>query len=142
MRWLRWTRRGGGGMAKGRIRIGIIGANGGRDRGGARAPTPAAMALPQAAAVAACTARAETARRAPQRTGAPLAFWGYGSMVRSPEIDLVTVAVRIALHHPIVMAALEAGKHVFCEWPLALTPAQAAEMCRLAQAKQVVHAVG
>jgi predicted dehydrogenase len=129
-------------MAKSRIRIGIVGANGGTDRWGARAHIPAVMALPEAELVAVCTAREETARRAQQRTGAPLAFWDYESMVRSADIDLVTVAVRISLHHPIVMAALQAGKHVFCEWPLALNPAQAAEMCQLARAQRVVHAVG
>jgi predicted dehydrogenase len=129
-------------MAKGRIRIGVIGANGGSDRWGARAHIPAVTALPEAELVAVCTAREETARRAQQRTGASLAFWDYESMVRSPEIDLVTVAVRISLHHPIVMAALQAGKHVFCEWPLALNHAQATEMSQLAQTKGVIHAVG
>jgi predicted dehydrogenase len=129
-------------MAKGRIRIGVIGANGGSDRWGARAHIPAVMALPEAELVAVCTAREETARRAQQRTGASLAFWDYESMVRSPEIDLVTVAVRISLHHPIVMAALQAGKHVFCEWPLALNHAQATEISQLAQTKGVIHAVG
>jgi predicted dehydrogenase len=129
-------------MAERRIRIGIIGANGGTDRWGARAHIPAVLALPEAELVAVCTSREDTARRAQQRTGAPLAFWDYESMVRSDEIDLVTVAVRISLHHPIVMAALQAGKHVFCEWPLALNPAQATEMCHLAQAKRVIHAVG
>jgi predicted dehydrogenase len=129
-------------MAKSRIRIGIIGANGGTDRWGVRAHIPAVKALPEAELVAVCTAREETARRAQQRTGAPLAFWDYESMVRSPDIDLVTVAVRISLHHPIVMAALQAGKHVFCEWPLALNSPLAAEMFQLAQAQGVTHAVG
>jgi predicted dehydrogenase len=129
-------------MAEHRIRIGIIGANGGADRWGARAHIPAVMALPEAELVAVCTSREDTARRAQQRTGARLAFWDYESMVRSPEIDMVTVAVRISLHHPIVLAALRAGKHVFCEWPLALNPAQAAEMYQLAQAHGVLHAVG
>jgi predicted dehydrogenase len=129
-------------MAESRIRVGIIGANGGTDRWGARAHVPAVMALPEAELVAVCTAREETARRAQERTGAPLAFWDYESMVRSPEVDLVTVAVRIALHHPIVLAALEAGKHVFCEWPLALNSVQAAEMYGLARAQGVLHAVG
>jgi len=63
-------------------------------------------------------------------------------MVRSPEIDLVTVAVRIGLHHPIVLAALDAGKHVFCEWPLALNAIQATELSTRAQARGVAHAVG
>src|SRR5262245_18806950 len=129
-------------MAEGSIRIGIIGANGGTDRWGARAHIPAVMALPEAKLVAVCTAREETARRAQQRTGAPLAFWDYESMVGSPDIDLVTVAVRVSLHHPIVMAALQAGKHVFCEWPLALNSTQATEMSQLAQAQKVIHAVG
>jgi predicted dehydrogenase len=129
-------------MAERRIRIGIIGANGGTDRWGARAHIPAVLALPEAELVAVCTSREDTARRAQQRTGAPLAFWDYEAMVRSPEIDLVTVAVRISLHHPIVMAALQAGKHVFCEWPLGLNSAQATQMCQLAQAQGVTHAVG
>jgi predicted dehydrogenase len=63
-------------------------------------------------------------------------------MMRSPEVDLVTVAVRIALHHPVVMAALDAGKHVFCEWPLALDAVQAGELDARAQARGVAHAVG
>ena len=129
-------------MAESRIRIGIIGANGGTDRWGVRAHIPAVMALPEAELVAVCTAREETAKRAQERTGAPLAFWDYEAMVQSPEIDLVTVAVRISLHHPIVMAALQAGKHVFCEWPLALNPAQALEMSNLARDRGVCHAVG
>jgi predicted dehydrogenase len=129
-------------MAERRIRIGIIGANGGTDRWGARAHIPAVLALPEAELVAVCTSREDTARRAQQRTGAPLAFWDYEAMVRSPDIDLVTVAVRISLHHPIVMAALQAGKHVFCEWPLALNAAQATQMSQLAQAQGVTHAVG
>jgi predicted dehydrogenase len=129
-------------MAESRIRIGIIGANGGTDRWGVRAHIPAVMALPEAELVAVCTSRQETAKRAQERTGAPLAFWDYETMVQSPEIDLVTVAVRISLHHPIVMAALQARKHVFCEWPLALNPAQALELASLAQGQGVLNAVG
>ncbi len=129
-------------MAEQRVRVGIIGANGGSDRWGARAHIPAVMALPEAELTAVCTAHEETARRAQQRTGAPLAFWDYQEMLRSPQIDVVTVAVRISLHHPIVLAALQAGKHVFCEWPLALNAAQAQEMHRLAEEKGLQHAVG
>lgn len=129
-------------MAQHRIRVGIIGANGGSDRWGVRAHIPAVMALPEAELRAVCTAHEETAKRAQERTGAPLAFWNYEEMVRSPEIDLVTVAVRISLHHPIVVAALQAGKHVFCEWPLALNARQATDMYDLAQQQGVAHAIG
>jgi predicted dehydrogenase len=129
-------------MAQHRIRVGVVGANGGTDRWGARAHLPAIAALEEAELVAVCTAHEETAKRAQERTGARLAFWDYKEMMRSPEVDLVTVAVRIALHHPVVMAALDAGKHVFCEWPLALNAVQAAELDTRAQAKGVAHAVG
>ncbi len=129
-------------MAQHRMRIGVLGANGGTDRWGARAHLPAIAALEEAELVAVCTAHEETARRAQQRTGARLAFWDYREMVRSPEVDLVTVAVRIALHYPVVLAALDAGKHVFCEWPLALNAAQAEELDTRAQARGVAHAVG
>ena len=96
-------------MAQPRMRVGVVGANGGADRWGARAHLPAVLALDEAQLVAVCTSREETARNAQQRTGAPMAFWDYREMVQSPEIDLVTVSVRISLHYPIVLAALEAG---------------------------------
>lgn len=63
-------------MAQQRIRIGVVGANGGTDRWGARAHLPAIAALEEAELVAVCTAHEETAKRAQQRTGARLAFWG------------------------------------------------------------------
>jgi len=122
------------------MRVGVIG--GGAGRWGARAHLPAVQALDEAKLAAVCTTREETARDVQQRTGAEMAFWDYREMVRSPEVDLVTVAVRISMHHPIVLAALEAGKHVFCEWPLALDAAQAQTMASLAQTRGARHAIG
>jgi predicted dehydrogenase len=129
-------------MAQARWRVGVIGANGGTDRWGARAHLPAVLALEEAELTAVCTSREETARHAQERSGAALAFWDYEKLVRSDEVDLVTVSVRISLHHPIVLAALEAGKHVFCEWPLSLHSALATAMHTQAQAQGVAHAVG
>lgn len=129
-------------MAQRKMRVGVIGANGGADRWGAKAHLPAVLALEEAKLVAVCTAREETALNAQRRSGADLAFWDYKQMVQSPEVDLVTVAVRISMHHDIVLAALEAGKHVFCEWPLALDAAQAQPMVDLAKQRGARHAVG
>src|SRR5262245_20605216 len=97
-------------MAQHRMRIGVVGANGGTDRWGARAHLPAIAALEEAELVAVCTVHEETAKRAQQRTGARLAFWDYREMMRSPEVELVTVAVRSGLEHPEVMEAWVAGK--------------------------------
>ena len=73
-------------MEQPRMRVGVIGANGGADRWGARAHLPAVLALDEAQLVAVCTSREETARNAQQRTGAPMAFWDYREMVQSPAL--------------------------------------------------------
>jgi predicted dehydrogenase len=39
-------------------------------------------------------------------------------LIACPEVDVVTVTVRVPHHFAIVKAALQAGKHVYCEWPL------------------------
>jgi predicted dehydrogenase len=54
-------------------------------------------------------------------------------LVRRDDIDLVYIATPPFLHHPQAMAALEAGKHVICEKPLALTVEQADAMIATAR---------
>lgn len=49
-------------------------------------------------------------------------------LVSRDDLDIVSIGVPNALHHPIAVAALESGKHVFCEKPLATTGDQAQEM--------------
>jgi len=60
-----------------------------------------------------------------------LADWA--DLVTLPDLDAVSVATPNALHHPITMAALAAGKHVFCEKPIAIDTAQAREMVQAAR---------
>jgi predicted dehydrogenase len=54
-------------------------------------------------------------------------------VLRDPRVDAVAIATPLALHHPIAKAALEAGKHVLVEKPLAATSALAEELIGLAQ---------
>src|SRR2546423_13549327 len=54
------------------------------------------------------------------------------------DINLVYIATPPFLHHPQAMKALQAGKHVICEKPLALTVAQADEMITLAREKHLL----
>src|SRR5262245_21455871 len=63
-------------------------------------------------------------------------------MIAAPEIDIVTVTVKVPPHFEIVKAAIEAGKHVYCEWPLGNGLAEAEEMAVLARAKGVLGVVG
>jgi predicted dehydrogenase len=57
----------------------------------------------------------------------------YREVVNSAEIDLVLVLTSAPAHGPIARAALEAGKHVLVEKPMAITLAEAAELVELAK---------
>ena len=110
------------------VRVGIVGAN--AERGWARdAHIPALQALGGDFALAAVSARtwqmADAARAA---FGAARAFDDSLALARDPGVDLVAVTVKVPEHRAIVLAALGAGKHVYCEWPLGRDLAEAAEM--------------
>ena len=63
-----------------------------------------------------------------QSLGIPHLFDDWKELVALDELDIVSVATPNALHGPITIAALEAGKHVFCEKPLAITADEARRM--------------
>jgi predicted dehydrogenase len=71
-----------------------------------------------------------------------LAFDDYLKMIASLEIDALAIVVRVPSHYAPTKAALEAGKHVYCEWPLGRTTAEAVELASLAKAQGLVTAVG
>jgi predicted dehydrogenase len=73
---------------------------------------------------------------------APLAFSDCEKLARHPDVDLVTVSVKVPDHHRPVMAATEAGKHVYFEWPLGRDTAEAVRMRDAANARGIRHAVG
>ena len=124
-----------------KIRLGIIGAN--SQKGWAsRTHLPAAAASPNFELAAVCTTRKESAAETRQKYGARLAFDDYREMLERPDIDAVTVSVKVAAHYEATMAALHAGKHVYTEWPLGRTTAEAEEMAELAQANGLRNMVG
>ena len=67
-----------------------------------------------------------------RRLGAERAFESGEALVQSPDVDVVHVCTPNHLHLPLAEAALEAGKHVICEKPLALDLAGAARLTELA----------
>lgn len=123
------------------IRVGIIGAN--PDSSWAlRAHIPALASLPEYTLQAVSTSRRESADAAAEKFKAPLAFDNHEELVSHPDVDLVVVSVKVPCHHELVLAALEAGKAVFCEWPLGNGLNEAVEMAELARQKKVCTAVG
>jgi predicted dehydrogenase len=71
------------------------------------------------------------------RTGIASATGDWRTIIDDPDIDLVDIATPNDLHYPIAVAAIEAGKAIYCEKPMALDLRQAAEMARLARDKGV-----
>jgi Oxidoreductase family, NAD-binding Rossmann fold len=109
---------------------------------GRDAHIPALSALPEFEITAVCTSRQETADETAKHFGFPHAFADPYKMLQHPDVDLVSICVRVPFHHQLGMAALNAGKHLYCEWPLAATTEQAQQMRDLAVRKGVRHMVG
>jgi predicted dehydrogenase len=72
---------------------------------------------------------AKVARRHPNA----LRYQSLGTLLADPEVEAVAIATPVSTHHPIALAALEAGKHVFVEKPLASSSAEALEMLAIAE---------
>jgi predicted dehydrogenase len=124
-----------------KIRLGFVGANV-HATWAAQSHFPALLASPDVEMTAVCTTRPASAEEARQTFGAQLAFHDYRAMVASPAIDAVAVVVKVPEHYGPTRAALDAGKHVYTEWPLGRTTAEAEELAALARAKGVQTAVG
>ena len=73
------------------------------------------------------------ARRVAQENGIPHVFSDYHELLTIDEIDSVDVCLPNFLHAPVTIAALEAGKHVYCEKPMAKTGTEASAMYDTAQ---------
>src|SRR6266566_1993321 len=125
----------------GKIRVGIVGAS--ASRGFASiAHIPALKALSQFEITAVCTTRQETAEAAARHYGIPLAFSDPAQLAAHADVDLVTVSVKVPDHLNPVMAAIVAGKHVYCEWPLGRDTDEAARMLDAAERRGIRHVVG
>src|SRR3954463_16489990 len=125
----------------GKIRLGFVGANI-RSNWASESHFPALAASPDVELTAVCTRNQASAEEARKAFGAKLAFSDYREMVASPEIDAVLVVVRVPSHYGPTRAAIQAGKHIYTEWPLGRTTAEAQELAGLAHAKDVRTATG
>ncbi len=114
-------------MSKQAVRIAIAGAN--AERGWGRDAHLPALGGLEGFHIAAVSAREQAlAEAAAPLFGAERAYGDTLAMLQDPDIDLVAVTVKVPEHRAIVLAALAAGKHVYCEWPLGADLAEAEEM--------------
>src|ERR1044071_7147701 len=68
------------------------------------------------------------AEQAARELGIPKAYGSYEEMLADPEIDAVYNPLPNHLHVPLSIRAAEAGKHVLCEKPVGLDPADALKL--------------
>lgn len=116
------------------LRVGVVGIGYGQ---AVLVPAFRADSGCEVTAIAASTR--ERAARVAERLGVTTALGDWRELVADPRIDAVAVAVPPRLQPQVVIAAAEAGKHVFCEKPAALTVADARAMRKAAE--HVVHAI-
>jgi predicted dehydrogenase len=89
---------------------------------------PAIRSAPHCEVVAIASRDPRLARRVAAELGIPTAHGSYESLLADPDVDAVYIPLPNHLHAPWTIAAVQAGKHVLCEKPLALTAADAERM--------------
>ena len=84
----------------------------------------------------------EAAARAAQTLGFANSTANWRDIITNPDIDVVDITAPNALHKEMALAAIAAGKHVYCEKPLAALASDAREMADAAEAKGIKTQVG
>jgi predicted dehydrogenase len=103
------------------LKVGLIGT-GGIVRGAHL--KPGWLAVPDVEIVAACDIHEPSARKLAEDFKIPHVFTDFRELLKLKEIDAVDICTPNKVHTPSVIAALEAGKHVLCEKPLAVSTAE------------------
>jgi predicted dehydrogenase len=91
--------------------------------------------------VAICDPVASALEAAGDEAGVAARYGDYREVLARDDIDVVTIATPNSLHEPIAVAALQTGKHVLCEKPLALSLAGAKRMAAVAETAHRLTAV-
>jgi len=79
------------------------------------------------------------ARRFADEVHVPNSTGDYREILADPQLDAVHICTPNWLHFPMAKAAMEAGKHVLCEKPLAMNSREGAELVRLAEERKLVN---
>ncbi len=120
------------------VRVGLIGAG----RMGSFHATSLAQKVPGAVLAAVADPVPGAAQRLAEQLGAGKFYSEPQAMLDDPEIDAVLIATPARTHAELVAAAARAGKHVFCEKPMAITLEEADHAIAAARSAGVVLQVG
>jgi predicted dehydrogenase len=114
-------------MSQKEIRVGLVGANA-KSSWAKVSHVPAINGLPGLKLAAVATRNEQSAREAAEAFGAEHWFSDPFAMIDDDRIDVITISVKVPEHRELVLAALGAGKAVYCEAPLGRNVAEAEEM--------------
>ncbi len=110
-------------MSDKKVRMGIAGV-GAMGQG----HVGAFSANPNSEVIAICDQSKEWAEHCKQEWGTKYAFTDYNDLVACDEVDAIAVCLPTIFHDPVTVAALDAGKHVLCEKPMAISTQKAQAM--------------
>jgi len=116
------------------MKVGLIGTG-----FGTRVHLPAMRADPHIEVVGICSAQQTRAEAAAAEWGVGFATDDYKELIAHPDVELVDVCTPPDSHAAMTIAALEAGKHVLCEKPLAMDAAEAEAMAAAAEAARAAN---
>ena len=124
-----------------KLGVGIIGAS--AERGWAKdSHVPAVHGLDGLELIAVAAGDATKAQAAAKAFSAARGYASGLDLIQDSAVDIVTVAVKVPDHRELVLAAIAAGKHVYCEWPLGRNIPEAEEMANAAAAAKTHTAIG
>ncbi len=127
------------------VRIGLIGTGFmGKSHAMAYRAMPSVFSPPPALPVLEMLADATQELARPGAKSLGFARWtaDWRELVADARVDVVDITAPNHLHKEMALAAAAAGKHIYCEKPLALTAADALEMTQAAEAAGVKTLVG
>ncbi len=92
--------------------------------------------------IALCDPSTGSLEAAKQEISVPFYYSDYREALKNPEIDAVIVVTPTEFHHEVVIAAAKAGKHVFCEKPMASDEKECDEMIEACRENGVKLQIG
>jgi predicted dehydrogenase len=125
-------------MSDKRLGVGVLGAHAWAEK----AHLPGYAAYDRAKLVAICDVIPERARAMADMFGIEKVYSDANDLLNDPEVEMVDVCTPTETHLPLSLAAIEAGKHVLCEKPLAHDAKDAFMAARAADAKGVRTKLG
>lgn len=125
-------------MSDKRLGVGVLGAHAWAEK----AHLPGYAAFERARLVAICDIVPERAQAMAEKFGIEKVYTDHRELLADPEVEMVDVCTPTDTHLPLSYAAIEAGKHVLCEKPLAREAKDAFAIARAAEEKGVRTKLG